>query len=460
MNSPSWNHCRAGNAVAAWLERRARNCAVSGSALAIGLLGMQPLQSAAAAQSIHLARAIELGTARPAEQALQLQAQADDALATAATRQAYWPRLSVSGGIAHHSELASFATAAGSIRPGEQEQRFAEAALRQPLLDWSAMRYAAPAQRLMAETSALKADRGAAENGFAAASVYLNVLAVQARQQAETDLEKSLNEQLAQGDALFHQGRILEADLLRTKVARDEASQQIVSLEQEAQLGMQELARAIGSDEAVTPEPVAVQALHLSLPEGALDLQAVAGRRQDVAALEREIHALDLKAKAVSAELVPKVEALASYADRSGVPLYPDHDLMVGVQMTWSLFDAGTLGPRASALRLEKQALEQQLSERRRQVAVELQHARSSFVTAKSLGELAESALVSARKTLDTRSALYQYGRVNIDEVLAAQADLANQTALHDVAALDLIRAWLECRLAMGIDLNDPVLGL
>ncbi|HEY6923625.1 MAG TPA: TolC family protein, partial [Steroidobacteraceae bacterium] len=144
------------------------------------------------------------------------------------------------------------------------------------------------------------------------------------------------------------------------------------------------------------------------------------------------------------------------YDYRSGDPLFPDHDVVIGVRFKWIILDSSRR-QRSGAVRLEQRRLDDQLAEQRRQVATDLQRARADFNTAGSLANLADSALISARRTRDMRSELYEYGRINVDEVLAAEAELSGQQAQRRMADLDLVRAWLEYRLAAGLPLELPI---
>jgi outer membrane protein TolC len=410
--------------------------------------------AAADPQSIDLQEAIRRGATRPAQDGLRAEAQAQDLLASAARRDAFAPQLAVTGGIQHTSELATFNTPLGDITPGAYQQHFVQAGVRQPLLNWARMRYGTQAQQLTAESSSLTADRGTSTNGYGAALSYLAAASLQVRLTAAGDLRKSLDERLARAEALFHEGRVLEADVLQIKVRRDEVAQQIVSLTQDQRAASSELGQAVGSDEPLIPEAIRLTT-SFTLPAEPDDLQAALSRRPDIAALERAAEALELKRKEVEAEQLPTLDASVAYDYRSGVPLFPSHDVVVGVQMTWVLVD-GSRVQRSDALRQERRRLEDQLAEQRHQVATDLQRARADFNTARSQGELADSALTSARRTREMRSGLYEYGRSNIDEVLAAEAEVSGQQAQRWGADLEIVRAWLEYRLAAGLSLEVP----
>jgi outer membrane protein TolC len=406
-------------------------------------------------ERVDLQQAMAAAARRPAQQAADARVGAAQLLADGARRQAWWPSLSLTAAARHLSDIPTADTPVGELSFGEHDVVTSQLTFSQPLLNWSRMRYSTTAGRLGAESAALQAARSADEYRLAAAEAYFAVLSIEAQKAALEQMQRSMAARIVREQAWLDDGRILRADLLRTQLLRDGVSQQLAALGEDLDIAQVELGLAIGTPGPATAAEPRIQAPQ-ALPVLESAIAGALGSRHDLLALQRDIEAVDMQARAVVAEALPTVDLLAQYAERSGAALQPDHEAAIGLRLDWKLFDSGTRRLRADALREQQRALQFELEERRQLVRSQLSRAYAGFTKARQIQVLAQSGLSSATQTLQTRDALYAQGRSNIDEVLSAEAELAQQRALNQVAGYDAMRSWVAFHVAAGSPL--PVL--
>jgi outer membrane protein TolC len=427
--------------------------------LSLALEAPPRVQQAPPDGALGLAEAMRLGAARPRVQAAQDAAQASAAASQVTQHKAYWPALSAAARFEHAENLPEVGTPFGELTLGDHDRYSIDVQLRQPLLNWAVMHDLTRADALAASASSSDAARARDEGVYAAAVAYLEVLRARAQLAMAERLRDSLDARLGRVRALYENGRVLEADVLKVQLGRDQAEQQVLEFRQDLAAARAALGLAVAAGGERDAAPLGGLPERLALPGADPDAAALTRQRRDVQALDARIDAFSAKSDAIAAEWVPQVDLVASLGENRGVSILPDHDRVIGVQLSWPIFDGGTRGPRQSALNSEREALRAQREELVSGIAVQLTRARARFVTAAGLRRLALSSVRSATKTLDTRSALYEYGRVHIDEVLAAEAELVGQKAMADLADLDLVGAWVAYQLEAGTPLNGIAEG-
>ncbi|MEC9356797.1 MAG: TolC family protein [Pseudomonadota bacterium] len=418
--------------------------------LALGLMLAGPSVSA---QSLNLEQALRAGAQRPSAQVAALEAAADEASAQAVQREAWWPSLQLQADQSWHSDQAMVDTPAGALTTSDSRQLLASLSLRQPLLDLASSRYRKPAAQAGARSARALAAREAERTAFLAARIWLQAARLEVRIAAARSHERSLEAQSRRLSALFDSGRALRADVLSVQLARDAVRRDLVRLQQSRAAAGIALAQAVGRAPPVSPAGYQRLGDDLQLPPA--DPDTVAERREDLRALRQRIAGLGLEAEAVRAEQrLPTVDLVAEHRQSDGLSLYPEHDELIALQLKWTLFDAGTTRLRHREQLLRRDALRARLQDLQNGIAAELARARADFEAAQAAARYADLAVASARETLDTRNALFDAGRANVDEVLGAEALLADNDALRTTARLDAVEACLAWQLAAGLPLS------
>ncbi len=123
--------------------------------------------------------------------------------------------------------------------------------------------------------------------------------------------------------------------------------------------------------------------------------------------------------------------------------------------VTWRPFAAGTRATTAGALAAERDALELDLEEARRAVAVEVRDAVAGLVTAREAVEVGLRGVEQATETLRVERERHEAGRSTTNDLLDAEAAVRDQATRLELARLDVTRAWVRLWLATGRDLDE-----
>ena len=332
---------------------------------------------------------------------------------------------------------------------GERNSRGATIELRQPLLDPAQQFYATPAAEQQARAAASTYASNKLGGAVRASEAYLDALTLAERLAVTDDLLDSLEARTTRIARLRDAGRALKSDALEVRFARDQARQSRAELIESLRVAQARLARAVGRDGRMAPEPLTFDPPAIESDVAALLDIALADRR-DVAALNERIQAAELQADAISAGRLPSLDAVATMQYNEGNNFAPERERRIEAQLTWRPFAGGTLSARRSAALAEVAALRADRREFTREVRLQIEQAVADYRTAVQLQTLAASGIESARATLDTRSARYDAGRANIDDVLDAEAELARQRSLRTIAGYDKLRAWVRLQGALA----------
>lgn len=420
------------------------------------LLFSASIGSARAAEPVTLADAIERAAARPSAEAARAVAEATAQGALAERRGGFLPVVGGSAAAFARSRDLALQTPIGTFQTGGSTFRAAEVTLRQPLVDVRHWRYVAPASKAESAAESANADRTLQELAREAASIYLDVLSIDASLAATDVLIASLEARLAEVQAAVAAGRLLESERLKIVVARDVAAQERRQLMASRGVALRALAQAIGATEPVDVASVdgdALAALVPALPaaEDALVARALEAR-PDLAALRERERALELRARAVRAEALPTLvaEGRATWDDSGAYDV--DSWSEGRLALTFSLFEAGTRGPRRAALESERRATLAQLEEARRGIQIEIARALADLDVARGAVEVGRSAVADASETLRVEEERHRAGRATTNDLLEAQAIVRERRTDRDLASLAVMRAWIDLQTALGTE--------
>jgi outer membrane protein TolC len=225
-----------------------------------------------------------------------------------------------------------------------------------------------------------------------------------------------------------------------------------LALEENRRVAVRDLGRAVGADGPAEPRFDGRHDRGGEVDRAELTARAIAAR-PDVKALGEQVRALELRVRAVRAERWPRLQARAVWTRSSGDPFQPEELLQGTVGLAWTPFASGTRAPRAASLDAERQALEADLAELRRAIAVEVDGALARLRTARAAVEVRRRGVELAAETLRVESERHAAGRSTTNDLLEAEADLRLQRTQSELARLDVLRAWLRLQLAAGVEL-------
>ena len=255
-------------------------------------------------------------------------------------------------------------------------------------------------------------------------------------------------EQAARARALVGNGRLLEADALRTQVALAQSRQDLLAAEGARESGRVLLAAVLGlpvDSELETERPVLTE---LPSWSGSLaDALATAARGRP------EIHAADAHAaaarnnrRAAIGDLLPSLDVAGAYQHSEGQTFFPrDAGYVEGV-LSWDFFAWGARWEAAQAERARAQVAAIKLEQVRRDVAVEVARRFVEARTARAAVDVARSAVGQSEEAYRVTRVLFENGRTTTTDLLDAQLaqERARMNSIHAAYRYLIARAALE----------------
>jgi outer membrane protein TolC len=386
---------------------------------------------------------------RPAAEAATLAARATEQVGLAERRLSYLPTFTTAGSLSQRDRDLDLLTPIGSFPFGDSRTDSAAVRLTQPLLDPPGLFHAAPATRAEAAAARLGAERTHQQLAAAAALLHLDTLGVDARLATTGAYIDSLGARRTEMQEMVAAGRALEADALKVSLALDQAEQDRLALEQARAVLVAALARAIGHDGELEPMP-APDLLLLGPPLLEELVDRAMSQRSDAGALSASVEALERRRAAVRAELLPRLDASATWTWSNGSPYSADNWTEAALTVTWTPLASGTRGPRAAALAAQRDAAHADLEELHRAIRVEIRTALAGLETARGAFDVGTRGVEQARETLRVERERHLAGRATTNDLLEAEAVLRDRRTTRELARLDVVRAWIELWLALG----------
>jgi outer membrane protein TolC len=241
-------------------------------------------------------------------------------------------------------------------------------------------------------------------------------------------------------------------DLLAARVAQANAEQQRVRAENAVALAEAAYNRRLGQPLGRRPE------LDASLPPVAIDVgdspDAVVAealqRRGEIPAYAARAEALSLQSEAERAALLPQVALSGGYTYFDNQILDRKDFSVIGVGVSWSLFDGGQARSRSASLRAASRAAQNRLADLRTLIELEVRQAWLDVREARARVNSAADAVAEADENLRISRELYGTGLGTNTQVLDAVALQITATNNRDNAALDETLALYRLAYASG----------
>ena len=399
--------------------------------------------------ALSFSQVLALAARRPAVLAAKARATAADLEADAAFRAAWLPDIEARYSVNDRDHNLSLPTPIGPLPLGDGSWQTFGARLTQPLFDPARALYATRAARSKATAADYSARRRQEEMVAEAGYVFFDIQVLDARRQSLQKYLEALKRRVAESEALWAGGRILKADLLKVRLARDNAVQELLSLKQQRQVATLALGRATGKPGPVEPFGQtlvpAVSQLTSEKPEINPDEE-----RSDLLALQHQIAAVDGQGRTLRAAALPRFELQLQWTWSDQDIVTPESWGEGALALVWNPFAGGQRLAQAKARFAEAQALDEALEEARQGVRLEIARARGGMVVAQGEIALGKTGVVQAQEYQRVTRERFLAGRATTAHLLEAEAALNEQRTKSSVAAIELQRAYLEHHLAEG----------
>lgn len=249
---------------------------------------------------------------------------------------------------------------------------------------------------------------------------------------------KTAEAHLAQVEAMYKQGLVLDSDLLRMRVFVADMKQKEASREADSQVARAYLAYAMGTDGDVDPKGD-FKPPEKPLPPLKEAEKAGLESRGDLQTMMLRTRQAGEGIKMARADYLPQVGVMASYeqdTQRWTSSAWGDN-WMLGVQLKIPLFDGGSRAGRLQSARAHEIQAQKALIDMQRKVEVEV---KSAWLRAKSAAQRVAVTVDSeaqARENQRIVALRYKEGLAGITDLLDADtaltaASLSRAKAIHD----------------------------
>ena len=284
------------------------------------------------------------------------------------------------------------------------------------------------------------------------AEAYVAALRARTRLTVADASVRSLSAHVSDVRSMFQRQLVAKSDVLAAQVALANAEEEQVSAANAVQVTLADYNRLLGAPLERSPrlDPhLAVDVALASEPVGALVRQALASRNE-LRGLAAQSGALAAQARAVTATRLPQIALSGGYTHFDNQILDRQNFSMVGVGLTWSLFDGGVARNEADALRDQSRAAGRRLEDLRSQIELQVRQDWLAVNAARARVAASRQATAQAAENLRISRELYGVGLASNTQVLDAVTLDVQAANNHDNAVLDEALASIELAYAVG----------
>lgn len=284
------------------------------------------------------------------------------------------------------------------------------------------------------------------------AEAYVAVLRARHALQARTSSVASLRAHAADVQQLVDSESVQRSDLLAARVALANAEQERLRAANDVEIAEAAYNRRLGQPLDRSPD------LDERLPaDGTLSGQPIEALvahalqfRSELKGFAAQAEVLASQSRAEVGKLLPQLALTGSYVHYDNQILDRQNFSMIGIGVTWNLFDGGQARSHAEALKSASRAQQSRLEDLRSQIALEVRtdwlYVQAAQARLKASGE----AVAEADENLRMSRELYGVGLATNTQVLDAVALQVNTINNRDNAVLDEALSRLRLARAVG----------
>jgi outer membrane protein TolC len=245
----------------------------------------------------------------------------------------------------------------------------------------------------------------------------------------------------------------LQAESLDVKAQLVQAEFALLKLQDPIENQKQQLNRLMGRDPDTPFEVDPLAATDFEMPDLKQAYVRAIESRPEIRIARLQVKKAELDRRLKRAERIPDVSlTMTDVATVNLSPILPNRLSVVGVQVTWDVYDWGRKRKQAEEKRLAEQQASLDVSDIEAQIIIEVAHQYRKLIETRKEVEVAQ-ALQSARREL-LRVTQNRYGQrdVLLSDVLRAQSGLGEADNRFTQALLDLATAQADFEKALGVN--------
>jgi outer membrane protein TolC len=406
---------------------------------------------------VSIAQLLVKAAAGPEVKAAKASAEESRDKEVSAWRQTYIPKLVAGFGYTHlltDQALQLPPLGGNAIPPIKLGPDFLSGSLtlQQALFDPQNMLYNVPASGRVAIAASLKSSRQVKETQAKAVDYYLRALELRARRRALEIYTANLKSRLREIRRIYELGGLGEGDLLKIKLGIDDATQGIRDLQEGEDHLSDLIASVVGESDPVVPSDLPQELPRSSTCPEKSDL----ADREDIRAIDKEMEALSLSKDGQKAEYLPKVYGLLQHGYTNAELVAKSQYDLVGVQLSWSVFDGGIGLANARVASAQRQALEHKRTLALSSYRANLSESKAALEIKRREYEERRQSISEARTVADMEFKRLGNGKTTINNLIDAEDMLKDRTEKADLSMVNWYQAWFRCQSASGSALVAP----
>ncbi len=324
--------------------------------------------------------------------------------------------------------------------------------LSQVLFDPANMLYNAPATEHLAEAAELRSSRQVKETQGKAVDLYLRALELRAKRKALEKYAANLSSRLREIRRIYELGGLSEGDLLKIKLGVDDANQGIRDLQKGENYLADMIAAIVGDSQPVVPADLPEEIPTSAACSDKSDVSA----REDIRAIDQELEALKLSKSGQKAEYLPKVYGFIQHGYTNNELVTKSNYDLVGVQLSWSLFDGGVGLANSKAVADQRYALEQKKTLALSSFRAALSDSAAALQIKKREFEERRQSISDARMVSELEFKRLKNGKTTINNLIDAEDMLKDRSEKANLSKISWSQAWFSCPHASGGALVAP----
>jgi len=283
--------------------------------------------------------------------------------------------------------------------------------------------------------------------------LYYGVLQAESGQrslQATVEFLKQLDQDTGR---IVAQRVALQAESLDVKAQLVQAEFALLKLQDPLETQKQQLNRLMGRHPETPFEVDPLTATDFEMPDLKEAYAKAIESRPEIRLARLQVKKAELDHRLKRAERIPDVSlTMTNVATVNLSPILPNRLSVVGVQVTWDVYDWGRKRKQAEEKRLAEEQASLDESDIEAQIIVEVAHQYRKLIEARKEVEVAQASQSARRELLRVTRNRYGQRDVLLSDVLKAQSGLVEADNRFTQALLDLATAQSDFEKAIGGD--------
>ena len=352
------------------------------------------------------------------------------------------------GALGVYPQIGALPGTTVSLAQGDANFLLSTTTLSQPITQYFRSRAGVNVARADAAGARADAHRTADEIAFKVKDLFYAILATERRRDAidaqiraaELRIGETRNA-IDTGVALEMKATEVRAQIAQAQHARGQLQDAVADMKLElVDMAGLPLETDLALAAPAGPEPT-------QAPEAASAVKAALDHNPGIEAAARQLDKARAAVSAARAEYIPELGAFAQYIHENGAPFVTPNNGVVGLHLTWTVFEFGKRRGQVSERQAEVAQAEENLAQFRRRVQIDVEKAVRRLNRAETALDSARQSLASTIERRRVTSDQVEAGTANQSAFLdaeaamsGAQADVLRAEYDHSVAAADLAR--------------------